>query len=193
MNDIVFGDVVFVALVSLGVSALVTVFLVHFFWKGLQGPPGERGPEGPPGPAGAMGAPGRDGAVIPAPSAGASGVRRAVFVYEAARLHAAATGSRVVPEPWPERDDAFRAQFADVVGMMCGPDRKSDPAELHQDWVETYQAMGWRHGPVRDVGSKTHPDMVPFDDLPLREQEKDAVFVALCEIARLYLHDNGTA
>jgi hypothetical protein len=71
--------------------------------------------------------------------------------------------------------------------MMCGPDRKSSPEELHDDWVRAYEDMGWRYGPVRDKDAKTHPDMVPFDELGFREQIKDAVFVALCEIARQWI------
>ncbi len=112
---------------------------------------------------------------------------RAWFVYEAARLQARAAGAPVVPEPWEERDQAFRSQFVDTIEMMCGPERKSDPAELHADWVKAYEAMGWRYGPERDLQAKTHPDMVPFEHLEPREQAKDAVFVALCEIARQWI------
>ena len=115
---------------------------------------------------------------------GAIAEKRAVFVYEAARLQAIAVDAPVVPEVWADRDDAFRRQFMDVIEMMCGPDRKSSPEELHEDWVRAYEAMGWKYGPERDTELKTHPDMVPFGELEQREQNKDAVFVALCEIAR---------
>ena len=47
--------------------------------------------------------------------------------------------------------------------------------------------MGWVYGEVYDREAKTHPDMVPYWDLGQRERDKDAVFVALCEIARLYV------
>jgi hypothetical protein len=113
--------------------------------------------------------------------------RRAVFVYEGARMQAAAMDAPIVPEPWPLRDEAFRSQFLDVIRMMCGPERKHSPEELHQDWWDAYMAMGWRYGPARDPETKTHPDMVPFEDLGFREQIKDAVFVALCEIARQWI------
>lgn len=116
---------------------------------------------------------------------------RAWFIYEAARLQAMAVDAPIVPEPWVERETAFRSQFADVIEMMCGPDRKSSPSELHDDWVEAYEKMGWVYGPVRDSVALTHPDMVPFDDLEQREQDKDAVFLALCEIARQWIGGNG--
>jgi hypothetical protein len=113
--------------------------------------------------------------------------RRAIFVYEGARLQAQAVNAPIVPEPWDEREDKFRVQFLDVIEMMCGPDRKSSPEELHDDWVRAYETMGWTYGPTRDPEAKTHPDMRPFDELEFHEQIKDAVFVALCEIARQWI------
>lgn len=116
--------------------------------------------------------------------------RRAVFVYEGARLQAAAMDAPIIPEPWANREEAFKTQFLDVIEMMCGPKRKADPEELHDDWVKAYEEMGWRYGPERDTEAKTHPDMVPFAELGFREQIKDAVFVALCEIARQWVVDD---
>jgi hypothetical protein len=114
--------------------------------------------------------------------------RRAKFVYEGARLQAIAVDAPIVPEPWDEREKPFRDQFLDVIEMMCHPtDRKTSPEELHDDWVKAYEDMGWKYGPERDPEAKTHPDMVPFDELEQREQDKDAVFIALCEIARLWI------
>lgn len=115
--------------------------------------------------------------------------RRAAFVYEAAREQAIAVRAPIVPEPWDLREHAFRAQFVDVIEMMCGPDRKTSPEELHEDWVKAYEVMGWRYGPIRDTVEKTHPDMVPYADLEKREQDKDSVFVALCEIARQWIEE----
>lgn len=115
--------------------------------------------------------------------------RRAEFVYEGARLQAIAVDAPIVPEPWLQREEPFKAQFREVIAKQCGPDRKDSPEELHDDWVKAYKAMGWRFGWVRDTEAKTHPDMVPFDELEPRERDKDAVFVALCEIARQWIHD----
>ena len=117
--------------------------------------------------------------------------QRAEFVYEAARLQAIAVDAPIVPEPWIEREKPFKAQFRNVIEMMCSPNRKTDPEELHDDWVWTYEQMGWAYGPIRDTEAKTHPDMVPFGDLEQREQDKDAVFIALCEIARQWIGETG--
>lgn len=119
--------------------------------------------------------------------------RRAIFVYETARQQAAAVHAPIIPEPWSHREHAFTSQFLDVIEMMCGPNRKSDPRELHDDWWQKYIDMGWVHGPERDPVKKTHPDMVPYDELGWEERMKDAVFVSLCELARQYIVDEEPA
>jgi RyR domain len=110
--------------------------------------------------------------------------RRAIFVYEAARLQAIAVDAPVVPELWPERDAAFCDQFVAYVEKLCNADELPTPEAAHDSWWRAYEEMGWMYGPVRDVEKKTHPDMVPFGELEQREQDKDAVFLALVEIAR---------
>lgn len=115
--------------------------------------------------------------------------RRTKFVYDGARLAAIAAEAPVVPPLWDDREEAFKAQLRDVIERQCGPDRKSSPEELHDDWVLAYVKMGWTYGPERDAEKKTHPDMVPYGDLQQQEQDKDAVFVALCEIARQWIYD----
>jgi hypothetical protein len=115
--------------------------------------------------------------------------RRARFVYEGARIAAVAAKAPIIPEPWDDRGEDFRSQFCEVIERQCGPMRSSSPAELHGGWVQAYIDMGWTYGSERDVEKKTHPDMVPYDQLGQLEQDKDSVFVALCEIARLWVYD----
>lgn len=115
--------------------------------------------------------------------------RRAEFVYEGARIAAIAAQAPIIPEPWAERERPFREQFLEVIERQCGPDRLGSPEALHEDWVRAYEAMGWSYGPERDPEKRTHPDMVPYWDLGQLERDKDAVFVALCEIARQWIYD----
>lgn len=117
--------------------------------------------------------------------------RRAIFVYEAARLQADAVDAPIIPPPWNDREPEFQKQFLDVIEMMCGPDRKTDPEELHDDWVRAYADMGWKYGPVRDAEKREHPDMVSFADLPWRERNKDEVFIALCDLAVLFIFEES--
>ncbi|SKT46285.1 RyR domain-containing protein [Mycobacteroides abscessus] len=113
--------------------------------------------------------------------------RQAIFIYEGARLQAAAVNAPIVPEPWSTRDDKFKAQFLDITAKMMGPDRYTNPEAAHDSWWRAYEALGWTYGPVRDPELKAHPDMIPFDDLGYEERIKDAVWIALCEIARQWI------
>jgi hypothetical protein len=115
--------------------------------------------------------------------------RRAQFVYEAARLAAMVSYAPVIPDHWPQREPEFREQFLKVIERQCGPERSADPEALHNSWWKAYLDMGWSYGETYDPAAKTHPDMVPYEELGQLEQDKDSVFVALCEIARQWIRD----
>jgi hypothetical protein len=116
--------------------------------------------------------------------------RRAAFVYDAARLAAIAANAPIIPVPWAEREEAFKTQFLEVIERQCGPQRSASPEELHGSWMQAYFLMGWKHGEVYSREDKVHPDLVPYAKLGQLERDKDAVFVALCEIARQWIYDS---
>ena len=115
--------------------------------------------------------------------------RRAEFVYDAARLAAIAAKAPIIPVLWAEREQSFKDQFLQVIERQCGDQRSDSPEELHGSWMQAYFAMGWVYGEKYDRGMKTHPDLVPYANLGQLERDKDAVFVALCEIARQWIYD----
>ena len=117
--------------------------------------------------------------------------RRAEFVYEGARLAAEAARSPIIPVPWEQREEAFRIQFLDVIERQCGPQRSTSPEELHGSWMQAYLTMGCVYGEKYDRDEKVHPDLVPYVQLGQLERDKDAVFVALCEIARQWIYDEA--
>jgi hypothetical protein len=114
--------------------------------------------------------------------------RRAEFVYNGARLAAQAAGAPIIPVLWAAREDAFKKQFLDVIERQCGSQRSASPEELHGSWMQAYFAMGWVYGERYDREAKVHPDLVPYAQLGQLERDKDAVFVALCEIARQWIY-----
>lgn len=115
--------------------------------------------------------------------------RRAKFVYDAARLAAIAANAPVIPFIWLYREESFRAQFLEVIERQCGDQRSDSPQELHENWVQAYLDMGWKYGKKYDTENKLHPDLVPYVELGQLERDKDTIFVALCEIARLWIYD----
>ena len=42
---------------------------------------------------------------------------------------------------------------------------------VHEVWAAARMEQGWKYGERRDDALKTHPCLVPYDDLP--EEEKD--------------------
>ena len=53
------------------------------------------------------------------------------------------------------------------------------PEESHDLWMKTKLELGWKYGEVKDVEKKTHPDLVPYEDLPIQEKLKDEIFISL--------------
>lgn len=43
----------------------------------------------------------------------------------------------------------------------------------HDNWAKLRMKEGWTWGPCRDDANKTHPDLIPYTDLPDSEKEYD--------------------
>ena len=114
--------------------------------------------------------------------------RRAEFVYDAARLAGIGAGAPIIPLPWAEREQDFKDQFLKVIERQCGDSRSRSPEELHESWMQSYLTMGWVFGEKYDREKRIHPDLVPYANLRQLERDKDAVFIALCEISRQWIY-----
>jgi len=115
--------------------------------------------------------------------------RQAKFIYEGARLAAQAANAPIIPAGWDEREEPFKAQFRKVIERQCSDQRSRSPEELHGSWMQSYFLMGWVYGKEYNREEKIHPDLVPYSELGQLERDKDAVFVALCEIARQWIYN----
>ena len=75
-------------------------------------------------------------------------------------------------EEW-QRDSAIKGvEFA-----IENPDAP-DSAQ-HDAWMQDKVNSGWVYGEVKDAEKKTHPCIVPFDQLPEFQQKKDKLFRAI--------------
>jgi hypothetical protein len=77
--------------------------------------------------------------------------------------------------PWDEAP-AWQKESA-VLGVMFhveNPD--AGPEASHNSWLKEKLENGWRSGHVKDANEKTHPCILPFQDLPKEQQAKDFLF-----------------
>ena len=102
----------------------------------------------------------------------------AEIIYEATRVEASWSKRSIVPEKWVKRDEKFRSQFVDMIDKYLSLKKLPTPTQAHNSWMKAYFKMGWKYGKTRNVVKKTHPDLLPFDELPKDEKDKDAIFLA---------------
>mgnify|MGYP001616754042 CR=1 FL=1 len=75
--------------------------------------------------------------------------------------------------PQWQRDSAV----AGVKFCIANPD--APPSANHESWMAEKVAAGWVHGTVKDADAKTHPCIVPYEELPPDQKAKDYVFKAI--------------
>lgn len=77
-------------------------------------------------------------------------------------------------EQW-QRDSAITG----VEFRLNNPDAKED--SQHNAWMKDKIDAGWVYGETKDAEAKTHPCIVPFDQLPEFQQKKDKLFCAIVD------------
>lgn len=99
-------------------------------------------------------------------------------------IHAANRELQIIygdPMPSPDWYDApeyqRREATASVVEAISDPGRT--PEQNHQGWMERLIADGWTYGEHKDAAAKTHPTLLPWDELPVDQQLKDRLFIAI--------------
>ena len=61
------------------------------------------------------------------------------------------------------------------------------PEASHESWMSQKVADGWVFGPVKDAEAKTHPCLVPFDELPTEQLAKDYIFRSVVHALKSHL------
>lgn len=55
------------------------------------------------------------------------------------------------------------------------------PEDQHTAWMNDKIAGGWVKGDVKDAEAKTHPQLVPYAELPAEQKLKDVLFCAIVD------------
>lgn len=94
--------------------------------------------------------------------------------HEANRAFTRYVGDPVAPV-WDDLDEQRqRSCLAGVLFTIKNPD--AGDAASHESWMKQRLADGWQHGPIIDSDARTHPNLVPFDELSRDQKFKDRLF-----------------
>jgi hypothetical protein len=77
--------------------------------------------------------------------------------------------------PWDQAPAWQRDSALTGVRLHLG-DPWAGPAASHESWTAEKLRTGWVYGPVKDPVAKTHPCIMPLDELPREQQAKDYIF-----------------
>lgn len=102
--------------------------------------------------------------------------RIAPVVWNAIRAYQRVIGDPVNP-PWETITGPPRDSFID--GAIHGALNGRTPEEQHNNWIKNRRADGWTLGPSKDTVAKTHPNLVPYEELPAAQRRKDLITLAL--------------
>ncbi len=70
-----------------------------------------------------------------------------------------------IPHPIDTRDVRLPKELEPLVEQMA--------KNVHEVWSETRISQGWTYGEQRNDELKTHPCLVPYEELPESEKEYD--------------------
>ncbi|MDM1757189.1 MULTISPECIES: RyR domain-containing protein [unclassified Acinetobacter] len=58
------------------------------------------------------------------------------------------------------------------------------PEQSHEEWLRDKEANGWVYDEVKDIHNKTHPNIVPYSELPPEQRAKDHLFKATVNLLK---------
>lgn len=96
--------------------------------------------------------------------------------HEANRAWQRVTGDPVPSPSWAAAPEWQRASAVEgVQAAIAG----ATPRGLHESWMRAKLADGWTFGAIKDAEVRTHPCLVPYDELPPEQRRKDDLFGAI--------------
>ena len=79
--------------------------------------------------------------------------------------------------PWEEVPESVREGYRSGVRAIIDG-TATGPEDHHRGWMADKLRDGWRFGTTKDAAAKTHPCLVPYEDLPAEQRAKDHLFRA---------------
>jgi len=102
-------------------------------------------------------------------------IQIAAVCHEANRRLTLLVADVPVQPSWEEcGEDMQQSSVRGVEFAIANPD--ASPSAQHDAWMQERIAQGWKLGPVKNVETKEHPALVPYESLPEGTRRKDALF-----------------
>lgn len=94
--------------------------------------------------------------------------------HEVNRAYCQSLGDYTQPT-WEEAPNWQRDSACRGVEMhLANP--AATPEDSHKSWMEQKLKEGWVFGDVKDGNAKTHPCLLPYEQLPPEQRSKDYLF-----------------
>jgi hypothetical protein len=77
-------------------------------------------------------------------------------------------------QPWDSESEEVRQNV--ILGVQNAR-LGMTPEQHHQAWVDDKISHGWRYGAEKDSERKTHPCLLPYDQLPEYQRAKNVMFI----------------
>lgn len=94
--------------------------------------------------------------------------------HEVNRVLQRGLGEEVSP-PWTSISRSTKDSAIDGVFTVLNNPYVSC-SDLHQSWMNFKSEAGWVYGEVKDEAARTHPNLIPWEDLPEEQKAKDEMF-----------------
>ena len=73
--------------------------------------------------------------------------------------------NKYIPHPADDSDIALPDELQQLVEQIA--------KNVHEVWAQSRLSQGWVYGPERSDALKTHPCLVPYEELPEEEKQYD--------------------
>lgn len=105
----------------------------------------------------------------------------AKFAHELNRTYCAIIGDTSQTK-WEQAPDWQKQSAINGVKFhLNNPGAK--PQDSHESWLKEKVEGGWKFGKIKDPDKKLHPCILPFNQLPAKQQFKDYLFLTFVTLA----------
>ncbi len=97
-------------------------------------------------------------------------------VHEAQRALQFAFSDPVPAPEWNYAPEYMKTALRKTIRLVL---QGATPEQTHDLWYSDKMADGWTFGEIKDAHARKHPNMVPYDQLPQREKDKNDLLVSI--------------